>query len=216
MQLRLDRFIARHRLQIKNVFVSISFPSHSLACPIHLFNFKATYYIYFWHLPWGCQLWHTPPPPTTPKLPKLLLLCAYICIQFRATFWGSPQVFPHVVKYLLTCCRNLHEKIHSTSPPLPTTRSLPSPCDTLCYPFAAPRCVCLISGCQPTRCNLYFTVQLCLCDVCAMECDIWVYVICSPTLLAIFSFSEKQWKLFALATKWIKRMHSLLSVFCAL
>lgn len=29
MQLQLDRFIARHRLQIKNVFVSISCPSSS-------------------------------------------------------------------------------------------------------------------------------------------------------------------------------------------
>lgn len=29
MQLQLDRFIARHRLQIKNVFVSISCPSAS-------------------------------------------------------------------------------------------------------------------------------------------------------------------------------------------
>lgn len=113
MQLQLDRFIARHRLQIKNVFVSISCPSPFplLSTQIHLFNFKATRNIF------GICL-----ESVSCDVPRNCCCC---CCCYVHTFacnleahLGSPQVFPHVVKYLLTSLRNLHEQTHSRCPPL--------------------------------------------------------------------------------------------------
>lgn len=135
--------------------------------------------------------YHPPPLPT--PLRNCRNCCCYVhtfAFNLEPHFGARHKYSPMWLNICLLAVEIYMRKF--IQPPLPTPRSLPSTCDTLCYPFAAPRCVCLISGCQPTRRNLYFTVQLCLCDVCAMECDIWVYVICSPTLLAIFSFSEKQ------------------------
>lgn len=49
--------------------------------------------------------------------------------------------------------------------------------------------------------NFYFTVQLCLCDVCAIQYNTYVVYMVCLTLLAIFSISVKQRKLFCARCK---------------